>query len=336
MSDHVIQIKGVHKRFGARAVLNNVNLQVPRHSVFGFLGNNGAGKSTTIRIMLGLLEADAGEVLVLGREIRRHRIALMREVGCLVDAPALYPNLRAAEFLQLACKVRTLPAREIGRVLELVNLAGTGKALIGEFSLGMKQRMALAHALLGSPQLLVLDEPGNGLDPHGTQETRQLLKELPRNAGCTVFVSSHQLSEVERIASHIALLDGGAVVAQAPIADLMRARRGVLALDICNAARATTLLRKFDYDAHMTGERSMEVRHVAPDATDQLHAILFGAGVRLFQSVYRQPTLEQWFLDATNKTSQEPTKMATKEATKEPTKGTTKEAPNNATKEASQ
>ncbi len=297
--DNVIEMLGVHKRFGQRPVLRGLDLQVPRHSVFGFLGNNGAGKSTTIRILLGLLEPDAGQVTVLGQDVRRHRIALMRQVGCIVDAPALYPNLRAAEFLQLACSIRSLPASEIARVLELVNLADTGKTLIGEFSLGMKQRMALAHALLGQPRLLVLDEPGNGLDPHGIQEIRALLRDLPGRADCTVFVSSHQLSEVERIASHIALLDQGRVLAQAPIATLMQAQHGVLALDIGDAAHASELLRQRQYEVHVTGARSMEVHRVAQDATDELHAILFRADVRLFQSVYRQPSLEQWFLNAT-------------------------------------
>ena len=303
--EQVIELSNVRKRFGKHQVLDGIDLCVPRGSVFGFLGNNGSGKSTTIRLITGLLHADAGEVRVLGRNIREHRREVLREIGCIVDAPTLYPNLTASEFLQIGCAIKRLPASEIGRVLELVKLAGTGKTRIAHFSLGMKQRLALGHALLGQPTLLVLDEPGNGLDPHGIQEMRALLRELPQAADCTVFVSSHQLDEVEKVATHVALLKDGVVASQGAIAALMASNTGVLQIEIGDAGHAVTVLRALDYDARRTGDTSIEVHRVERDNADAVHASLVHGGARLFGSSYRQPTLEQWFLRSTAQTAAE-------------------------------
>ena len=295
----VIELRKVSKRFGPRTVLKELDLLVPKQSVFGFLGNNGAGKSTTIRLITGLLQADGGEVLVNGRDVRRHRMEVLQQIGCIVDAPALYPNLTAAEFLRIGCAVKRLPRAEGGRVLELVNLAGTGKARIAHFSLGMKQRLALAHALLGQPALLVLDEPSNGLDPHGILEMRDLLRRLPERTGCTVFVSSHQLDEVEKMATHVALLQDGVLASQGRVDVLTGAGTGVLEVETGDAGHALDVLRARDYDARKIDATRLEVHRVERAHADLVHATLVHAGVRLFQSAWRQPTLEQWFLNAT-------------------------------------
>lgn len=298
--EHVIELSNVSKRFGQHQVLERIDLCVPRRSVFGFLGNNGAGKSTTIRLITGLLQADAGEVRVLGRDIRTDRKEVLRQLGCIVDAPSLYPNLTAAEFLRIGCAIKRLPGSEIGRVLETLKLANTGKTRIAHFSLGMKQRLALAHALLGQPALLVLDEPGNGLDPHGIQEMRALLRELPQAADCTVFVSSHQLDEVEKVATHVALLKDGVVASQGAIDTLMASNAGVLQIEIGDAGHALGLLRALDYDARRTGDTTIEVHRVERRNADAVHASLVHGGARLFGSTYRQPSLEQWFLRSTS------------------------------------
>ena len=296
----VIELRKVSKRFGERAVLRGLDLCVPARSVFGFLGNNGAGKSTTIRLITGLLHADGGEVLVGGRDLRRHRLEVLRQVGCIVDAPALYPNLTAGEFLRIGCGIRRLPASETGRVLELVQLLDAGRTRIAHFSLGMKQRLALAHALLGEPALLVLDEPSNGLDPHGILEMRELLRRLPERAGCTVFVSSHQLDEVEKMATHVALLQDGVLASQGRVDVLTGAGTGVLEVETGDAGHALGVLRACDYDARKLDGTRLEVHRVERAHADRVHATLVHAGVRLFQSTWRQPTLEQWFLGATS------------------------------------
>ena len=295
----VIALRKVAKSFGKHQVLRDIDLYVPQGSVFGFLGNNGAGKSTTIRLITGLLHADVGEVIVLNRDVRHQRIDILRDIGCLVDAPTLYPNLTANEFLQIGCAIKRLPRAEIDRVLDLVQLAGAAKKRVGRFSLGMKQRLALAHALLGKPSLLVLDEPSNGLDPHGIQEIRTLLRSLPEAANCTVFLSSHQLDEVEKVATHVALLQDGTIASQGPIASLISTDTGVLAIEAGNAECAAEVLLASQYDARKTGDNTLEVHCMARENAEHVHAILIHAGVSLFQSVYRQPTLEQWFMRST-------------------------------------
>lgn len=294
-----LSLSGVGKRLGGREVLRQLSLDVPAGSVFAFLGNNGAGKSTTIRILTGLLEADRGTVEVLGQRMGAARMQILREVGCLVDSPALYPNLTAAEFLQIGRRIKGLPATEIGRVLALVDLAGHARERIAGFSLGMRQRLALAHAMLGQPRLLILDEPGNGLDPQGMRDIRTLLASLPRQTGCTVFLSSHQLDEVEKMATRLAVLHGGRVLCQEAVPQLLARQPGMFALEVDDSRRALALLAGLGYAARSTGARTLEVAPAAVQDGPRLHAALVQAGLALYQSAYRTPTLEQWFLDLT-------------------------------------
>jgi ABC-type multidrug transport system ATPase subunit len=303
-SGAVIALHKVAKSFGKRRVLNDINLHVPQGSVFGFLGNNGAGKSTTIRLITGLLHADAGDVIVLNRDVRRQRIDILRDIGCIVDAPTLYPNLTANEFLQIGCAIKRLPRGEIDRVLDLVQLTGAAQKRVGHFSLGMKQRLALAHALLGKPSLLVLDEPSNGLDPYGIREIRTLLHGLPESTNCTVFLSSHQLDEVEKVATHVALLQDGMIASQGPIASLISRDTGVLAIEAADAGLAAEVLRASRYDARKTGDNLLEVHRIAHENAEHVNAMLIHAGISLFQSVYRRPTLEQWFMRSTTTSAQ--------------------------------
>jgi ABC-type multidrug transport system ATPase subunit len=300
VANPVIQLRQVSKNFGAHQVLKNVDLSVPENSVFAFLGNNGAGKSTTIGLITGLLQCDHGEIMVLGKNIRHHKMAILQQIGCIVDSPSLYPNLTAPQFLRIACLVKRLPSAEIGRVLNLVDLQRTGNTLVGNFSLGMKQRLALAHALLGKPKLLILDEPTNGLDPQGIHQIRTLLQNLAASAQCSIFISSHQLDEVEKIATHLALLKEGSIYCQIAVPEWLSTQKGVLALEVGDAEQARHFLHSLDYDARIVDTGHVEVHQIAPQHADQLHARLIGHGVRLFQSAYQKPSLEQWFLHTTD------------------------------------
>ncbi len=296
MISHVIQMSGVCKAFGNHRVIDGLNLAVPEHSIFAFLGNNGEGKSTVIRLVTGLLRADKGDIDVLGMNVRSERRAILKQIGTIVDAPSLYPNLNAEEFLRIGCIIKDLPPNEVGRVLELVKLDKTRGRLIGKFSLGMKQRLAIAHALLGSPRLLILDEPTNGLDPEGTLDIRTLLKSLPGVCGTSVFISSHNLAEIEKTASHVALLKGGSIRFQAPIEDLLAQQTGALAIDVGDIARAHKLLSGAAYQVERTEGGQLRVSGVERHNADRVHALLVHAGIRLYQSVYHTPSLEQWFL----------------------------------------
>lgn len=286
----------VCKAFGKHQVINSLSMTVPEHSIFAFLGNNGEGKSTVIRMMTGLLRADGGEIEVLGMNVRHERRAILGKIGVIVDAPSLYPNLNAEEFLRIGCIIKELPLSEIGRVLQLVKLHDTRARLIGKFSLGMKQRLAIAHALLGSPRLLILDEPTNGLDPEGTLDMRTLLTSLPALTGTSVFVSSHNLGEIEKTATHVALLKDGMIRFQAPIEALLAQQSGALAIDVGDVGRALQLLAGASYQVERTEAGQLRVTGVERHHADRVHALLVHAGIRLYQSVYHTPSLEQWFL----------------------------------------
>lgn len=300
MATAVIEMADVSKAFGKRQVLDQLNLSVPEHSLFAFLGNNGHGKSTTIKLITGLLRADKGDIRVLGFDIRKQRKEVLKQIGCLIDYPSLYPNLDAAEFLSIGCLIKGLPNQEIDRVLELVSMRDAKNVLIGKYSLGMKQRLALAHALLGKPKLLILDEPTNGLDPEGINDIRRLLIELPASANCSVFFSSHQLDEVEKTASHLALLRNGRIQFQSTIGELAKQHEGVLCLDVCDASKAQTLLEGLGYSTAVIGANHVRVNRISRLNAGLVHTSLIQEGLQLFESGYQKPTLEQWFLNSTN------------------------------------
>nr|WP_315485558.1 ATP-binding cassette domain-containing protein [uncultured Undibacterium sp.] len=299
MQNMAIQMTSVVKRFKQHEVLRGLNLAVPERSIFAFLGNNGEGKSTAIRLMLGLLHPDQGTIQILGRDITRERKCILQQTGCLVEAPSVYPNLTAREFLRIACTLKDLPRTEIDRVLEIVGLSADGRRLIAQYSLGMKQRLALAHALVGSPKLLILDEPGNGLDPIGMQEIRGLIADLPDASNCTVFVSSHQLDEVEKIATHVALLKGGRVQFQSEMATLYAQQDGYLTLTVDDAVSAKRVLMEtlIDqvFDVTITSAQSLRVDRVPQELSYRVNACLIKADLRLHQAIFEKPTLEQWF-----------------------------------------
>lgn len=300
MASAVIEMADVSKAFGKRQVLDQLNLSVPEHSLFAFLGNNGHGKSTTIKLITGLLRADQGDIRVLGLDIRTQRNEVLKQIGCLIDYPSLYPNLDATEFLSIGCLIKGLPKQEIDRVLELVSIRDAKNVLIGKYSLGMKQRLALAHALLGKPKLLILDEPTNGLDPEGINDIRRLLIELPASANCSVFFSSHQLDEVEKTASHLALLRNGRIQFQSTIGDLAKQHEGVLCLDVCDAGKAQALLDEMGYSTEVTGQNLVRVSRISRLNAGLVHTSLINGGLQLFESAYQKPSLEQWFLNSTN------------------------------------
>lgn len=291
-----IELKEVDKSYGKHQVLRQLELSVPALSVFAFLGNNGHGKSTTIRLITGLASADRGSIRVFGRDIRTERRQILAGMGCLIEAPSSYPNLTGREFLSIATSLKGLPRSEIDRTLQVVGLHCDRRQRTEHYSLGMKQRLALAHTLIGSPRLLVLDEPTNGLDPDGIQDIRRLLATLPDSAGCTIFFASHHLDEVEKTATHLAVLRDGSILLQAAVRDLTKSLASDLAIEVDDAARGATILQSLGYAARVDGENHVSVSGIDRDHAGLVHASLMRAGVVLYQSTHRQPSLEQWFL----------------------------------------
>ncbi|HEX7832439.1 MAG TPA: ABC transporter ATP-binding protein [Thermoanaerobaculia bacterium] len=230
---HCLETSQLSHRFGTQDVLRDVSIQVPQGSIYGFLGPNGAGKTTTLRLILGLLKKQQGEISIFGKRLEDDRIEILRSVGSMIESPSLYDHLTATENLRVVQLIHRCAESRIGEVLELVGLAGTGKKRVRQFSLGMKQRLAIAATLLHRPSLIILDEPTNGLDPNGIIEIRELLVELNRQHGCTILVSSHLLSEIDRLATHVGILGRGRLVFQGAIDELRRQRQQVLSVRVC-------------------------------------------------------------------------------------------------------
>ncbi len=208
-----IETKQLSKTYGNRRVVDDLNLHVPEGCVYGFLGPNGAGKSTTMKMLLGLIHPTGGSVRLLGQTLTEtNRIALLRQTGSLIESPAGYLHLTAEENLKIVADLKEVDHKDIDRVLEIVRLTQDGKRKVGQYSLGMKQRLGIAMALLGEPKLLILDEPTNGLDPAGIQEMRQLIAGMPKTTGATVLISSHLLGEMEQMVTQVGIQIGRAHV----------------------------------------------------------------------------------------------------------------------------
>lgn len=221
--NHCIQVSGLTYSYSQQEkILDDVALHVPQGSIYGFLGPNGAGKTTTLKLLLGLLKNQSGSIEIFGKDLRTHRTDILRNTGTLIEMPSLYSQLTATENLEVLRKIYQAPKTRMGEVLELVGLAHTGRKKAGAFSLGMKQRLSIAIALLHNPSLLILDEPTNGLDPNGIIEMRNLLRELNRNKGITILVSSHLLSEIEKLVTHVGIIGGGRMRFEGTLDELMR------------------------------------------------------------------------------------------------------------------
>ncbi|WP_339870735.1 ABC transporter ATP-binding protein [uncultured Brevundimonas sp.] len=241
-----IETRGLTRRFGRHLAVDSVSMSVPDKVVYGFLGRNGAGKTTTLKMLLGLIRPTSGSARVAGIDVSRDRIGAARRVGALLEAHGFYANLTGRENLDLTRTLLGLRAGEIDRVLEVVEMVEPARRRVSDFSLGMRQRLGLARALLGAPPVLVLDEPTNGLDPDGIADMRRFLKALPDRTGATVLLSSHLLGEIEQIASHIGILHEGRLVLEGELARLKADLAPEIALRVDNVARAATVLRSHD------------------------------------------------------------------------------------------
>ncbi|NMM64015.1 ABC transporter ATP-binding protein [Clostridium sp. P21] len=206
---NIIETQNLTKAYKNFTAVEDINLHIKKNSIYGFLGPNGAGKSTTIRMLLGLTAPTKGSFTIKGMNISKNRVKILREIGSLIEAPAFYGNLTGKENLDIIRRILSLPKNSVDDVLELVGLTEFKDRIAKKYSLGMKQRLGLASALIGRPKIIILDEPTNGLDPVGIHEIRKLIRSLPGKFNCTVLVSSHMLSEIELIADDIGILNHG-------------------------------------------------------------------------------------------------------------------------------
>ena len=297
---YVIETKRLCKTYGGRTVVHNLDLHVPQGCVYGFIGPNGAGKSTSMKMLLGLVHPTAGSVALLGRTLtERTRLELLRQTGSLIESPSGYLHLTAQENLEIVADLKGVPYKDIDRVLEIVHLQADRKRKVGQYSLGMKQRLGIAMALLGSPRLLILDEPTNGLDPAGIQEMRALIHDMPDACGATVLISSHLLGEMEQIVSQVGIINHGQLLFEGPLTELQRHSRGNVTLRLLDPAKAAPILRANGLTAH-----SDSCVVTLPPLQDALLADLVqklaacGAGV--VELTPHTKTLEEIFLSLTS------------------------------------
>ncbi|SEU24059.1 ABC transporter ATP-binding protein [Paenibacillus sp. NFR01] len=296
MNETVIRAADLRKVYRGRAAVDELNLNIGKGQIYGFLGPNGAGKTTTIRMLLGLIKPTSGSIDIFGQELQKHKLPILRRIGSLVESPSYYGHLSAVDNLEAIRRILDVPKSRIAEVLDIVSLTGEEKRPVKGFSLGMKQRLGIAAALLGSPELLILDEPTNGLDPSGIQEIRSLIKRLPSEQGITVLVSSHLLSEIEQMADTVGIINQGRMLYEDTIAHLQAQAAGDLRLSVSEPEAALVLA-----EAAAGGRVALrEGRLILPRINDARVAILIRELVERGHDIYRveerRQSLEEFFL----------------------------------------
>ncbi|MBI4236496.1 MAG: ABC transporter ATP-binding protein [Chloroflexi bacterium] len=297
--DDVIQTQILTKRYGSITAVDQLSLRVPRGGVFGLLGPNGSGKTTTMGMLLGLVKPTSGTIRLFGLEGGRPTEAALARIGAVVETPAFYPYLSAHDNLRYFQGIsRRGKPDDIQRLLKLVGLQDRAKSKFRTYSMGMKQRLGIACALLGDPELLILDEPTNGLDPAGMTEVRELIRSVG-NGGRTVLLSSHLLHEVEQVCDQIAILSKGRLIAQGPVADLLR-QHGALRVRTTNDARAAALIRSsLPWVADVGSQDGHLVVTASPERSWEITAALAEEHIYVGELVPIQMSLEDYFLEIT-------------------------------------
>ncbi len=304
-SQWAVEVRGLTKRFGDNIAVNGVDLQVPRGCAFGYLGPNGAGKTTLIRVLLGLTRADGGSMRILGHPVPHHRAAALARVGAIVDEPRFHGHLTGRQNLQILAAAREPEAkRRIGPSLERVGMLQRADHKVSKYSMGMRQRLGVAACLIGDPQLLILDEPMNGLDPAGMQDMRDMILSLVAE-GRTVVLSSHLLDEVERTCDAVAIVDRGKVIRQGAIADLLAGSSLVVEVECSDPGRAGELLRGTTLGGIVTiGAEGLGITLPAGTSRDviaEVNRVLVGGAISVYRLQEIQTSLESWFLQITSR-----------------------------------
>src|ERR1700712_4472931 len=293
----VINTDQLSFHFGDQQVVKSVSLQVPEGSIYGFLGPNGAGKTTTIKLLLNLLHADNGTIKIFGQDIQTSRIEILSQIGSLIEQPAIYSHLSGKENLCNRALLLQVPVSRVDEMLDLVRLSQAANKKAGQYSLGMKQRLGIALALLSDPKLIILDEPTNGLDPNGIIEVRQLLMRLVQEQGKTVFVSSHLLAEIERMATHVGIINHGNLVFQGSIADLEGMSKPTVQIETDNTVDAANYLARNNYTVTEVTDTHLFVPYTTKQETGKINKLLVDMGYTIYSITKQHKDLEKLFLD---------------------------------------
>jgi ABC-2 type transport system ATP-binding protein len=295
----VIRTDGLNFSFGSQQVIKSLSLQVPEGSIYGFLGPNGAGKTTTIKLLLNLLKTQQGSISIFGNELQANRIAILKQIGSLIEQPALYLHMSGRENLLNRALLLQISEARVDEMLELVKLSDAAHKKAGQYSLGMKQRLGIALALLSDPKLLILDEPTNGLDPNGIIEVRELLIRLVKEHKKTVFISSHLLAEVERIATHVGIINNGQLLFQGDIKDLEAISHPQVLIEADNTVDAANLLKKHNYTVNDINESTLYLPFTSKEEMGEMNTLLNNQGYVVYSIKRTHKDLENLFLSIT-------------------------------------
>jgi ABC-2 type transport system ATP-binding protein/bacitracin transport system ATP-binding protein len=298
MVDYVIETKNLSKKYSSNLVVNSVNMHVEKGKIYGLLGKNGAGKTTTMCMLLNLTYPSEGEVFLFGKDPKRYSNELYSKIGSIIETPGFYENLTAYENLKIIGKIRgNYNPRNIGRVLEMVNLADTQSKKFKDFSLGMKQRLGIAAAIMHNPELLILDEPINGLDPFGIKEIRDLLRRLSNEFGITILISSHILSEIENLADVIGVMDDGILIEEISKEDLFNRLNKFVEFEVSDVGLAVDILKKLELEENddFTFDNKTICLYSHLEMRDKFNALFVKAGIDVKKVNLCEENLEDFF-----------------------------------------
>jgi ABC-2 type transport system ATP-binding protein len=279
--------------------LSDINLQVEQGTIYGFLGPNGSGKTTTLSLLLGLLKKQKGSIEIFGQDLQANRISILKRIGSLIETPSLYGHLTAKENLQVYREIYGAPKERISEVLQIVGLSDTGNKTAKKFSLGMKQRLSIALALLPNPELLILDEPANGLDPTGIIELRELIKKLNKEEGMTILISSHILSEVEKMVTRVGIISNGRMKFQGTLQELQKFQRNGSVIQIHTSDNTEALRILHNYNPVKNGE-TFSISYEDIGQVAAINRLLVNNDVDVYLLQPKDNNLEQLFIDLTS------------------------------------
>lgn len=300
-NDTAIITHHLTRHFGKLTAVKDLSIEVARGCIYGFLGPNGSGKTTTIRMLLGLIRPDEGEVKLFDTSLASRGKSLLNKVGSLIESPSLYPHLTGRENLEVTRRLLAVGRKHIDRVLAIVRLEKDANRLVRGYSLGMRQRLGLALAMLGEPELLILDEPTNGLDPAGIHEMRDLIRRLPEEHGATVFLSSHLLSEIEQIATHIGIVKEGRLLFQGTLDQLQAQRRERIILKVNKPDEALKILKESEWRTELDDSRLAVLANTSAEAAE-INSLLVSSGIDVSHLSLERLSLEEIFLNLTGGT----------------------------------
>jgi ABC-type multidrug transport system ATPase subunit len=297
----VIKVENISKNFGTLKAVDNLSFEVEAGQVFGFLGQNGSGKSTTIRMLLSLIHPSSGSIELFGKSIQKNRASILEQVGAIIERPDLYPYLTATEHLQLFAKVRKqkVAAINITKTLEQVGLSHRSQDKVQTFSLGMKQRLGIAIALVHNPSLIILDEPTNGLDPQGIADIRSLIQYLAKEEGKTVFVSSHLLSEIEQVANQILIIHQGKKMVEGVTKELLDPEKRIVQIKTIDDVKALSIIVAGGFSQYLLSRKEGIFLKLPTTAIPMLNESLVQSGISVL-GIETKNSLEDYFLQITS------------------------------------